>query len=207
MHPDELREVSSVAEFNDLVALAAKICETPMAVITILDGGRVWAKARFGIPSIEMAEEQSFCVHLSLQGGNILEVGDTHLDERFSQLKIVTDEPKLRFCAGAHLRTPTGHILGGICVLDTQTRQLDADQRRCLQILGRQVMGQFELHRQNRDLRELQQKGDQMLDDLKSSEERFQLAMTGYPRGLWDLQVATGEMVYSPGFCRSGHEV
>src|SRR4051794_12029537 len=74
--------------FDDITALAASICATPMALITLVDKDRVWFKSRFGMPLVEIPREGNFCSHAIEQNG-LLIVGDARADARFSAHPLV----------------------------------------------------------------------------------------------------------------------
>jgi PAS domain S-box-containing protein len=130
--------------FDDIAALAAQICETPIAVVNLIDKERQWFKAEVGLGIDGTPLETSFCVHALLEDDFLL-VPDATKDARFACNPLVTGEPGLRFYAGALLRTTEGHAIGTLCVLDVVPRTLDDDQQTALRRLARQVMAQLEL--------------------------------------------------------------
>ncbi len=133
--------------FDDVVALAARICETPVALISLVDRDRQWFKARFGFEADQTPLEQSICSHAILNEG-ILEIEDTWLDARTvdNPLCVTMQEP-IRFYAGAPLVTESGLKLGTLCVLDVTPRKLNALQHETLRVLAGQVMRQLQLGR------------------------------------------------------------
>jgi hypothetical protein len=116
---------------DDIVALAAQICGTSVALMGLVDTDRVWHKARIGVPVEEAPRATSFCQHTILQEVPLV-VPDTARDERFCDSPIVVDGPKIRFYAGAPLMTGDGHALGTLCALDTVPRELNAEQMEAL---------------------------------------------------------------------------
>jgi len=138
------------ADFNDLVALAADICGTPISLVSLVDESRQWFKASFGVDVQETPLEVSICSHTILQGG-LFEVPDASQDERFKDNPLVAGEPGLRFYAGVTLMAENGLPLGALCVLDTVPRQLDRRQRMALKVLGREVMTQLDLRHKVRE--------------------------------------------------------
>jgi hypothetical protein len=132
--------------FDDLVRLAAQVCQTPMALITLIDDRRQWFKAELGLGFRETPLDLSICAKAILQPG-LLVVRDTTQDPRFHDNPLVTGEPHLRFYAGALLATPDGLPLGTICVLDRVPRDLTGQQAFALTTLAKQVMAQLELRR------------------------------------------------------------
>ena len=134
--------------FDDLTALAAQICDAPMALITIVEEHRQWFKSRIGIDAEETPRDISFCSH-ALKELDLFIIPDAREDERFASNPLVTGEPFLRFYAGAPLVNDDGHALGTLCVLDSVPRELNGSQRRALRILSRVVLAQLELRRSN----------------------------------------------------------
>ncbi|MBJ7339813.1 PAS domain S-box protein [Mycolicibacterium sp.] len=146
-----IMDTPAEAAFDDLAALAAHLCGAPMALVSLVDADRQWFKARHGLSVSQTPREQSFCAH-ALRGTGLLVVPDTRLDPRFVDNPLVTGEPHLRFYAGAPLVTSDGYVLGTLCVLGGEPRQLTELQGAHLKILAAQVVSQLELRRQARRL-------------------------------------------------------
>ncbi|ACB27184.1 PAS domain S-box protein [Methylobacterium radiotolerans] len=134
--------------FDDIVLLASRICGTPVALVSLVAGDRQWFKARVGFDPCETPLSQSVCAHALRQPG-LLVIPDLTEDPRTRDNPLVTDEPRLRFYAGARLETPDGMPLGTLCVIDGTPRPegLTLEQAESLQALARQVMAQMDLHR------------------------------------------------------------
>ena len=139
------------AGFDGLTKLAAHLLEVPIALISILDADRQWFKSRYGLESPETTREVSFCGHV-VQDGALLLVPDAAADARFADNPLVTGDPHIRFYAGTPLRTAEGHVLGTLCAIDRQPRQVSARQLELLRLLADQVMDQLELRRQRHTL-------------------------------------------------------
>ncbi|MEO6244441.1 MAG: PAS domain S-box protein [Opitutaceae bacterium] len=140
------------AVFDDLTILAAQICQTPIAIISLVDEHRQWFKSSIGLAGTETPRDLAFCAHTILNKDEVLEVNDARADPRFADLTPVTSEPHIRFYAGAPLVAPAGHVLGALCVIDRLPRQLTAEQRAALRALSRHTVTQLELRRRARDL-------------------------------------------------------
>ena len=138
--------------FDDLVRIAAAICQVPFAVVSLVDEDRQWFKARLGIDIEQTMRDQSFCTHSLVQPERMTIIADARLDPRFRDNPFVTGEPFVRFYAAAPLLDPDGLPLGSFCVMDRQPRTLDDAQTRALEALARQASRLIELRRVNDEL-------------------------------------------------------
>jgi len=134
----------------DCITQAAKdLCDTPIALISLVDTARQWFKARVGLSVTETPRDVAFCSHAIQNPGEILEVEDATKDERFRDNPLVTGEPLIRFYAGKPLVTSDGFALGTLCVIDYKPRRLSESQRNTLSRLGEAIVNQFEAVRQS----------------------------------------------------------
>ncbi len=141
----EILDTPEDSAFDDFTALAAQMCDTPIALISLVDDRRQWFKSRVGLGVSETSREISFCTY-TIAGDEIFEVPDTLQDPRFCNNPLVLGDPHIRFYAGTPLTSPDGYNLGTLCVIDRQPRRLSAQQRETLERLGRQVIRLFEQH-------------------------------------------------------------
>ena len=140
------------AVYDDIAHVCAGVCDTPIALIALIDGTRNWFKARVGVDEelTESPRDISFCGHAIVREG-IFEVTDAVLDERFADNPLVAEAPHIRYYAGAPLITPDGYKLGTICAIDVRPRRLTEEQRATLAALSRLVMRQLDRRRRQRD--------------------------------------------------------
>lgn len=142
-----------VTAYDDLVGLAATICGTPIAVVSLIDRDRQWFKARIGLDEHQTTRDTAVCDHAIRQPDELLEVQDLNEDARFNDFPIVTGEVKARFYAGMPLVTDKGEAIGTVCVVDTQPRRLNSQQKAALRALARVTMALLDAHRAHHDAR------------------------------------------------------
>jgi len=142
------------------------ICDTPVALVSLVSHDRQWFKARVGFDECQTDLNSSVCAH-ALVEPDLLVVPDLSQDERTQENPLVKGEPFIRFYAGAPLRTLEGRVVGSLCVIDTKARPggLTASQERSLRNLGRQVVSQLEL-------RQAVTRRDELLAEQKEAETR-----------------------------------
>jgi GAF domain-containing protein len=141
----EILDTEPEAAFDDLTLLASFVCQTPVALISLIDADRQWFKSKVGVSISETSRDIAFCASAILQP-DIFIVPDASQDQRFAKNPLVVAEPKIRFYAGATLMTG-GQALGTLCVVDRVPRELSPEQLEVLRALSRQVLGQLELRR------------------------------------------------------------
>ena len=136
----EVLDTPPERSFDGLVEIAARVCETPIALISLVDENRQWFKSRVGLSAEETPRNISFCAR-AVEGDADLIVPDASLDLRFAGNPLVTGAPFIRFYAGAVLRSRDGLPLGTLCVIDTKPRPegLTETQLRTLKVLAEQV--------------------------------------------------------------------
>uniref|UniRef100_UPI0035E444E9 ATP-binding protein n=2 Tax=Stutzerimonas kunmingensis TaxID=1211807 RepID=UPI0035E444E9 len=149
----ELLDTPAEAMFDNITALAAQICETPIALISLVDAERQWFKSRQGLDARETPRELAFCAH-AINGETLFEVENALLDPRFRDNPLVTGAPDIRFYAGMPLADSEGHNLGTLCVIDRQPRQLTVQQKGALKLLAQQAINLFELRLQTQQQQE-----------------------------------------------------
>ena len=108
-------------EFEDIVYLTGRLAGTPVALVSLVASDRQWFKARIGFPGCETGLNSSVC-RFVLDEPDLLVIPDLSLDARTRANPLVTDGPRIRFYAGAPLRTPDGVTLGSLCAIDVVPR-------------------------------------------------------------------------------------
>jgi GAF domain-containing protein len=145
----QVLDTESEDVFDDLTRLAAYVCQTPAALISLVDANRQWFKARVGVQARETPRNISFCGHAILHRDCFI-IEDALFDERFADNPLVVNEPFVRFYAGMPLWSPEGFAIGTLCVMDRKPHTLDEKQIGALGMLANQVMSQLDLRREVR---------------------------------------------------------
>lgn len=122
--------------FDRLTDLAATVCDTPTALITLIDEERQWFKSCFGFDTRETRLDSSFCVYVVDDQEKIMVVEDVTKDPRFEDNPLVTGSPHIRFYAGALLTSPAGVAIGTLCVIDYEPRTFGAKKQALLSELA-----------------------------------------------------------------------
>jgi HD-GYP domain-containing protein (c-di-GMP phosphodiesterase class II) len=159
--------------FDALTRLAATICATPIATITLIDESRQWFKSKIGLDNQQTPRETSFCGHAILKPG-LMMVPDTLEDPRFTTNPFVTGDPHIRFYCGVPLISQTGFALGTLCVIDRVPRQLNPEQIAALEVLSQQVMAQLEL---KKTLRELEEHREKLAETVECRTQELKAAL------------------------------
>ena len=164
-----------IKELDDIVNLAAQICNTPVALVTLLDEDMQWFKAAAGTEVTCTPREASLC-NFTIKQEQILIVPDTTLDERYCNNPLVAGDPHVKFYAGMRLITKDGFAVGSLCVIDFEVKTLNEHQQNSLKVLSRQVINLMELHFSLESLEQQHQKTHQYIEwhiNLSSSSRSF----------------------------------
>lgn len=132
--------------FELLCRLAAMVCDSPYAMINLLDDRRQWSLATFGGLAREEPRVGSFCSDI-VSAKAMLVVPAAAEDERYARRPAVISGPRIQSYAGVPLTVRGDVVLGAVCVLDVRPRPFDAEQLANLHGLADQVSALLELRR------------------------------------------------------------
>ncbi|WP_166336870.1 ATP-binding protein [Sphingobacterium chungjuense] len=162
-------------DYEELTELAAAICGTPIALISLVDEERQWFKSHRGLDVTETERSQSFCAHAILNPTELMQVENARLDPRFQDNPLVTGDPHISFYAGMPLVDDEGFALGSLCVIDRKPRKLDETQKKALKTLSQQVINKLILRKKFRELEAAHRENIEV--SLKSKESEHNLRM------------------------------
>jgi len=179
----DLQSLRATEALNQITEFAAALCGTSIALVSLVDETRQRFLARAGTQLDGTPRAVSFCQHAML-GSDIMVVPDAREDPRFADNDLVTGEPRIRFYAGAPLRTEDGVPLGSLCVIDDKPRPegLTALQRQGLTTLAASVMARLRDTRDAAASRHAESDARRQLDD---SESRFHTLADTMPQMVW----------------------
>ncbi|WP_342152822.1 GAF domain-containing protein [Methylorubrum sp. SB2] len=173
---DALAVLDTAAEpgFDDVVRLATRLCDVPVALVSLVSADRQWFKARIGFPASETDLDRSVC-KFALSASDLLTIPDLTADPRTADNPLVTGEPHIRFYVGAPLRLESGLVVGSLCVIDTVPRPegLTPEQADDLRALARQVVAQLELRGALRTRDAAIAAEIRLVGDVRRSEARY----------------------------------
>jgi len=180
-------------DFDDIIKLAASICDTPIALISLVDQNRQWFKACMGLEVRETPRNISFCTHAIAKKNGMI-VKDASQDKRFSNNPLVTGDPHIRFYAGVPLTSSQGYRLGTLCVIDQKSKDLTEKQFSGLQTLANQVMTQLDLRL---SVKQIEVSTNQALE----SELRFRSLAESAPVGIYQTDAQGRGTYVNPKWC------
>lgn len=164
MHSFNILDTERHAVFDEIVNTAAMLFDVPIAVVSLVDENRQWFKAVTGLEIRETPRNVAFCAH-AIQENGVLVVPDAQKDRRFSRNPLVRHAPKIRFYAGAPLKTLRGLKLGTLCLMDRSPRSLSPEDIQLLEGLGQYATSALEQHRNGKPLHRIQSTLTDLLTD------------------------------------------
>lgn len=156
----EILDTPPDGAFDRITALAARIFDVPISIVSIVESDRIWFKSRHGIDVTEIGRDPGLCASAILQYEPWL-VTNAEIDPHTLTNPLVVGELGLRFYAAAPLTTRDGYNLGTLNVIDTEPREIDALQIATLKDLAAIVVDELELRLAAR-------REEQSLERLKS---------------------------------------
>lgn len=171
--------------FDRFTRMARNAFRVPIALVSLIDRDRQWFKSCQGLSASETSRDVSFCAHAILDSGLFI-IEDTLDDDRFRDNPLVTNEPKIRFYAGAPLHTSQGHRVGTLCLIDQEPRTFNDRDKALLRDMADGVEREINLHA-----------AVDFYHSLRSSERRARSIIDGTRIGTWEWNIQTGETTFN----------
>ena len=187
-------DTNSEEQFDDLVYLAASICDCSTALISLVDSDRQWFKAKTGVDVDETPRDISFCGH-AIHSEDLFEVPDTTKDVRFKSNPLVLQDNGIRFYAGQPLVTSKGNIIGTLCVIDDEPKKLNFIQKKQLEILAGQIIVLMELRKKYEDQAVLLRRQSSFVSSMSHEVRTPLTAISGYTDILKNTLIASEDLV------------
>lgn len=166
-------DAATEKDFDGLTELAAIICDTPIAIISFIDGDQQWFKSLHGINIDQISQYHSFCFHAIQNSGSLVQIENTENDFRFQNDSLNKESRRIRFYGGTPLLDEAGHAVGSLCVMDHNPRLLNETQEKALRTLAQEVMGKLSLKKSNEDLLQINKELTETNNKLTETEERL----------------------------------
>ena len=187
-------------DFDRVTRLLSRICETPIAVVSFIDGEREWFASVHGADWTSVEHAGSLGRHVIAEPA-LCVVEDARTDPRFAALPLVRAEPGLRFYAAAPLHTPDGVALGTLAVFDRVPRRLDGLQIETLQTLAEQLMSCLASRRRRRILEDVLSQRERGPTQLGDSDTRWRHLFTASATGIASAGADGRFVSANPAFC------
>ncbi|MBV9834273.1 MAG: PAS domain S-box protein [Alphaproteobacteria bacterium] len=151
-------------QFDAIVALAARVLDTPIATLAFHDSDYLWFKARYGhdLPGIPRAEAFS---ESAITSGQVEVIRDTLDEPRLREDPQVAGGLRVRFHAAAPIFSSDRQPIGTIGVSDTRPRpDLPDDRVASLEAMARLVESELERRLLTRSLADAADRYRELLD-------------------------------------------
>lgn len=179
-------------DLDFLSAMAAEICGTPSALITLIGENTQYIKSAFGmdLETREFPREFTFCAHTISSSEGFMVVEDAREDERFSNNPFVTGENPLLSYAGVPLSNSAGYAIGSLCTIDFEPKSFSEEQIDKLKKVAKQVMKSIELSRKTKELKHLN-------ENLLEEQTRYNFIIEGTETATFNWDILNDQMTFS----------
>ncbi|RDV13989.1 GAF domain-containing protein [Pontibacter diazotrophicus] len=182
----ELLDTPPEAFFDRITRLASRLLKAPSAFVSLVDKDRVWYKSNYSTLEVSCVDrEDSLCSLTIINGVDVTVFEDTHLVPGLLTSPYVSAPGGIRFYAGAPLITRDNYNIGTVCVIDSEPRSVQEEEKEILKDLANLVVEQIEL-------RSLARKATRKHDELYTN------LAHNIAEPLKEQQVLLGEALKSP---------
>jgi PAS domain S-box-containing protein len=177
-------------DFDFLTKIAAKICGTNMAFVSLVFEEKQIFLSKHGLEVSETPRDISFCAHALLKPNDFFIVNDASEDDNFKDNPLVTGSPFIKFYAGKPLVTENGSPIGALCVVDKNPKELSLEEKNLLDSLSKQVMKLLELRKKQRETEAINKR-------LQKNNTILELTQEASNIGAWELDIETDTVYWS----------
>ncbi|STX40745.1 Diguanylate kinase [Legionella donaldsonii] len=131
----QILDSSHEERFDRVTRMAKRLFGVSISLVSLVDENRQWFKSAQGIDASETSREISFCGHAINQEGLFI-IPNTLEDVRFIDNPLVINHPNIRFYAGYPLKLRQGIVLGTLCLIDSNPREMNDEDQQLLKDLG-----------------------------------------------------------------------
>lgn len=192
---DSLRILDSDPEpfFDALTQAARTMTGMPIALISLVDGGRQWFKAQVGLPGVaETPRDISFCTW-AIQAEDLFEVEDATEDARFATNPLVLGPPFIRHYVGAPI-SANGQNVGTLCLLSPTKGKISQEHAGALSCLAQAAAVGMQ---QRARLLERVTESQALQRRLQRSQFFLERTNALAKVGGWELALGTGEVKWT----------
>ena len=189
-------------EFDAVVAIACRLLDCPIALVSLVDDHRQWFKASCGVDATETPRDIAFCAH-AIRHDDIMVVADATQDPRFAANPLVVGPPGIRFYAGVPLRSGLTAEedglpgIGTLCVIDTRPRTLTEEDAAVLRDLAALVCGLIRARSTASDAIHLSGALHEHIHSLDRQHRQFRHAERLAQIGSWRLTLEDNQLDWS----------
>ena len=144
LHALHILDTPNENRYDRITRMARRLFDVDICLISLVDTNRQWFKSKVGLDACETERDISFCGHAILHD-EVFVINDAATDDRFFDNPLVTGAPNVRFYAGYPIKSPTGHRIGTLCIIDSKPRKLSSDEIRTLKDLGAMVEDEIKI--------------------------------------------------------------
>lgn len=141
----EILDTPPDGSFDRITALASKMFNMPISLITLVDTDRIWFKSQYGLEDVSQIGREPGLCSSAILSKEIYLVENAIEDPRCLANPLVCGEFGLRFYAAAPLQTQDGYNIGNLCIIDKAQRYINKEQKEMLQELAGIVVDEMEL--------------------------------------------------------------
>jgi len=194
----QLLDTPPAAMFDRITNLASVLFDAEISLISLIAEKRQWFLSRQGLDTVETPRDVAFC-SVAISQDCLLDVPDARLDRRFAQNPLVTGPPYIRSYLGRPIRSPEGHLIGTLAVIDSSPGKFMGVKCHKLSVLAGVVEDLMRAHKQTIAMTEMRDRERGKHDALENANRIFVAAEKAAQIGSWEIDLSTMDLTWSDG--------